>query len=128
MQTDLQFVYLSPARMDRYNHDLCGDDTDETEDSPLIGSFSSYSPQYRRQNSSRFPNQFSDKVGAAMSPNLSSHEVKSFTRPELRKLDVRHFDEDICAFHIRKRDHFSVCRYRRISKCHPLRIQNRSLI
>ncbi|KAG4079765.1 hypothetical protein HA402_014896 [Bradysia odoriphaga] len=76
------------TRMDRYNHDLAGEDTDETEDSPLIGSFSSYSPQYRRQNSSRFPNQFSDNVGAAMSPNLSSHDVKLLTRPELRKLDI----------------------------------------
>lgn len=73
--------------MDRYNHDLGGEDTDETEDSPLIGSFSSYSPQYRRQNSSRFPNQFSDKPGTT-SPSLSSHDVKLLTRPELRKLDV----------------------------------------
>lgn len=41
--------------MDRYNHDLGGgDDTDDTEDSPLFGSFSSYSPQYRKQNSNRF--------------------------------------------------------------------------
>lgn len=75
--------------MDRYNHDLGGEDTDETEDSPLIGSFSSYSPQYRRQNSSRFPNQFNDKTGTmSMSPNHSLHDVKMFSRPELRKLDV----------------------------------------
>lgn len=74
--------------MDRYNHDLGGEDTDDTEDSPLIGSFSSYSPQYRRQNSSRFPNQLSDKIATTMSPNQSVHDVKLFTRPELRKLDV----------------------------------------
>lgn len=83
-------MFIPLARMDRYNHDLGGDDTDETEDSPLIGSFSSYSPHYRRQNSSRFPNQLSDKLGITMSPNHSSHDVK-LTRPELRKLDVSFF-------------------------------------
>jgi hypothetical protein len=35
------------ARMDRYNHDI-GEDTDDTDDSPLFGSFSSCSPQYRK--------------------------------------------------------------------------------
>lgn len=35
--------------MDRYNHDMIGgDDTDEQDDSPIFGSFSSYSPQYRK--------------------------------------------------------------------------------
>lgn len=38
--------------MDRYNHDMGGDDTDDTDDFPLIGSFGSYSPQYRKNNSS----------------------------------------------------------------------------
>jgi microtubule-associated serine/threonine kinase len=38
--------------MDRYNHDI-GDDTDETEESPLFSSFSSYSPQYRKQHPPR---------------------------------------------------------------------------
>lgn len=33
--------------MDRYNHDI-GEDTDDTDDSPLFGSFSSCSPQYRK--------------------------------------------------------------------------------
>lgn len=90
--------------MDRYNHDLGGEDTDETEDSPLIGSFSSYSPQYRRQNSSRFPNQFSDKTGTIMSPNHSLHDVKMFTRPELRKLDVSValLEISICFFLLKK--------------------------
>lgn len=40
------------ARMDRYNHDMGGEDTDDTDDFPLIGSFGSYSPQYRKNNSS----------------------------------------------------------------------------
>nr|CAD7256424.1 unnamed protein product [Timema shepardi] len=35
------------ARMDRYNHDI-GEDTDDTDESPLFGSFSSCSPQYRK--------------------------------------------------------------------------------
>lgn len=35
------------ARVDRYNHDL-GEDTDETEDSILFSSFSSYTPQYKK--------------------------------------------------------------------------------
>lgn len=35
--------------MDRYNHDLAGDDTDDTDDTPVFGSFNSYTPQYRKQ-------------------------------------------------------------------------------
>ncbi|XP_023711287.1 microtubule-associated serine/threonine-protein kinase 3 isoform X7 [Cryptotermes secundus] len=35
------------TRVDRYNHDI-GEDTDDTDDSPLFGSFSSCSPQYRK--------------------------------------------------------------------------------
>jgi len=33
--------------MDRYSHDI-GEDTDDTDESPLFGSFSSCSPQYRK--------------------------------------------------------------------------------
>ncbi|XP_065165228.1 microtubule-associated serine/threonine-protein kinase 3 isoform X2 [Atheta coriaria] len=41
------------TRVDRYNHDL-EDDTDDTaDDSPVIGLFSSCSPQYRKVHSSR---------------------------------------------------------------------------
>lgn len=40
--------------MDRYNHDL-GEDTDDTDDSPLFGSFSSYSPQSRKISQTRLP-------------------------------------------------------------------------
>lgn len=35
--------------MDRYNHDLAGEDTDDTDDTPVFGSFNSYTPQYRKQ-------------------------------------------------------------------------------
>ncbi|XP_034480757.1 microtubule-associated serine/threonine-protein kinase 1 [Drosophila innubila] len=37
------------TRMDRYNHDLGGEDTDDTDDTPVFGSFNSYTPQYRKQ-------------------------------------------------------------------------------
>ncbi|XP_017134662.1 microtubule-associated serine/threonine-protein kinase 3 [Drosophila miranda] len=37
------------TRMDRYNHDLAGEDTDDTDDTPVFGSFNSYTPQYRKQ-------------------------------------------------------------------------------
>ncbi|KAF5304296.1 hypothetical protein FQR65_LT07988 [Abscondita terminalis] len=40
------------SRVDRYNHDL-GDDTDDTDDSPVFGLFSSCSPQYRKVHVSR---------------------------------------------------------------------------
>lgn len=43
-----------PARVDRYNHDI-GEDTDDTDDSPLFGSFSSYSPQSRKISQTRPP-------------------------------------------------------------------------
>ncbi|XP_057319918.1 microtubule-associated serine/threonine-protein kinase 3 isoform X2 [Microplitis mediator] len=42
------------TRMDRYSHDF-GEDTDDTDDSPLFGSFSSYSPQSRKISQSRPP-------------------------------------------------------------------------
>lgn len=35
------------TRMERYNHDL-GEDTDDMDDTPLFGSFNSYSPAYRK--------------------------------------------------------------------------------
>lgn len=35
------------ARLDRYNHDI-GEDTDDTEDNIVFGSFSSFSPQYKK--------------------------------------------------------------------------------
>lgn len=35
------------SRTDRYNHDI-GEDTDDTDESPLFGSFASYSPQYKK--------------------------------------------------------------------------------
>lgn len=96
--------------MDRYNHDLGGgDDTDETDDSPLFGSFSSYSPQYRKQNSSRFlaagesmTTAMPTATTTTMTPAIPAISAASsgpsslaidcatikLTRPELRTLDV----------------------------------------
>lgn len=100
------------ARMDRYNHDMGGDDTDDTDDFPLIGSFGSYSPQYRKHNSSlvqiNLPQQSLDEsintssgsgTASPISSNLSqtvnapqntpnSSIGKIISTPQLRKLDV----------------------------------------
>jgi hypothetical protein len=43
------------GRIDRYNHEL-EDDTDDTDDSPVFGLFSSCSPQYRKANVSKLSN------------------------------------------------------------------------
>lgn len=94
--------------MDRYNHDMAGgEDTDDTDDFPLIGSFGSYSPQYRKHNSSlvqiNLPQQSYDEIntssGSGSSPTPSSlnqsitsqantNIVKIMSTPQLRKLDV----------------------------------------
>lgn len=74
------------SRMDRYNHDLGGEDTDDTDDTPVFGSFSSYSPQYRKHN-------YSWSRLATTNPSDDSTSVdynKVLTTPELRKLDTSH--------------------------------------
>lgn len=43
------FFLSNKARMDRYNHELAGEDTDDTDDTPVFGCFSSYTMQYRKQ-------------------------------------------------------------------------------
>ncbi|XP_067645232.1 microtubule-associated serine/threonine-protein kinase 3 [Eurosta solidaginis] len=48
LSTDDDTSYFD-TRMDRYNHDLAGEDTDDTDDIPVFGSFSSLTPQYRKQ-------------------------------------------------------------------------------
>lgn len=98
--------------MDRYNHDMGGDDTDDTDDFPLIGSFGSYSPQYRKHNSSliqiNLPQQSLDEsvntssgsgTASPISSTLgqttnapqtapNSNIGKIMSTPQLRKLDV----------------------------------------
>lgn len=96
-------LFFSLARMDRYNHDLAsggaGDETDDTtDDSPLFGSFSSYSPQYRKQNSYKFlSTNTSDDGGSLTNVPLGrvvaatkkvSPSEQSYAQPELRSLDV----------------------------------------
>lgn len=68
------------ARMDRYNHDLGDEDTDETDDTPLFGSFSSYTHHFRKQ-------QCSSRLTLSTS-SMENDELKKITTPELRKLDV----------------------------------------
>ncbi|XP_053690333.1 microtubule-associated serine/threonine-protein kinase 3 isoform X2 [Sabethes cyaneus] len=85
------------TRVDRYNHDICGDDTDDMEDSPLFGSFSSYSPQYRKQQSisaSSNPPTIVSQPEALASPlagsNLPSTIAKE--KPQLPSLFEDSFD------------------------------------
>lgn len=49
--------------MDRYNHDI-GEDTDDAEESNLFGSFSSFTPQYK-------------KVQSRLSSNIEEHDTSS---------------------------------------------------
>lgn len=98
--------------MDRYNHDMGEEDTDDTDDFPLIGSFGSYSPQYRKHNSSlvqiNLPPQSLDEsintssgsgTASPISSNLNQSANppqitanpnigKIMSTPQLRKLDV----------------------------------------
>ncbi|XP_055922627.1 microtubule-associated serine/threonine-protein kinase 4 isoform X2 [Eupeodes corollae] len=84
------------TRMDRYNHDLGGEDTDDTDDAPLFGSFSSYTPQYRKQHYSwtrLASNNTSDEGGSGRcdesgSDTVSSKNSKPLTTPELRNIDL----------------------------------------
>ncbi|XP_055373331.1 uncharacterized protein LOC129606738 isoform X2 [Condylostylus longicornis] len=73
------------TRLDRYNHDLAGDDTDDTDDTPVFGSFSSYTPQYKKQHYcwSRLA---SNSTSEDNSSNLELN--KMLATPELRKLDL----------------------------------------
>lgn len=100
--------------MDRYNHEMGCDDTDETDEFPQIGSFGSYSPQYRKNTSSlvqiNLPTQsFDESINSSGSgsisptpsvvnqssianltnPNTSIGKIMS--TPQLRKLDVSGF-------------------------------------
>lgn len=99
------------SRMDRYNHDMGDDDTDDTDDFPLIGSFGSYSPQYRKNSSLvqiNLPQQsFDESINTSSgsgtaSPTLSVLDQsinaiqtnpptsigKLIATPQLRKLDI----------------------------------------
>ncbi|XP_036213998.2 microtubule-associated serine/threonine-protein kinase 1 isoform X2 [Bactrocera oleae] len=70
LSTDDDTSYFD-TRMDRYNHDLAGEDTDDTDDTPVFGSFSSLTPQYRKQHYSwsRVP---STSSSTTMTPTSTS--------------------------------------------------------
>lgn len=99
------------TRMDRYNHDMGDEDTDDTDDFPLIGSFGSYSPQYRKNSSLvqiNLPQQsfdesvntssgsgtasptpsVLDQSGSSSQPHPPTSIGKLISTPQLRKLDV----------------------------------------
>lgn len=61
--------------MDRYNHDL-GEDTDDTDDSPLFGSFSSYSPQSRKISQTRPPSFISESDSDFLKKQLFRNELE----------------------------------------------------
>ncbi|XP_026473119.1 microtubule-associated serine/threonine-protein kinase 3 isoform X2 [Ctenocephalides felis] len=66
------------TRVDRYNHEIAGDDTDDTDDSKLFGSFSSCSPQYRKVQSNRLSHTETEP----------SEGKKSFVTSGLKKLQA----------------------------------------
>lgn len=99
--------------MERYNHDMAGDDTDDTDEFPQIGSFGSYSPQYRKNTSNlvqiNLPIQsFDESINSSGSasptpslvnpspnasqttPNTNTNTTigKIMSTPQLRQLDV----------------------------------------
>lgn len=71
------------GRIDRYSHDLEGDDTDEADDSPLFASFSSYSPQFKKQ--------YSRLASDDNNANRLEEFNKILITPELRKFNVSKF-------------------------------------
>jgi microtubule-associated serine/threonine kinase len=74
------------ARMDRYNHDI-GDDTDEIKKSPLFSSFSSYSPQYRKQHPPRPTTVVASQLKSltTCSKNIETSEPKAKIEQTLKK-------------------------------------------
>ncbi|ERL85169.1 hypothetical protein D910_02591 [Dendroctonus ponderosae] len=60
------------SRMDRYSHEI-EDDTDDTDDSPVFGLFSSCSPQYRKTHGSKLS--LTSDCSSIKSSSLASTEV-----------------------------------------------------
>ncbi|XP_066152920.1 microtubule-associated serine/threonine-protein kinase 3 isoform X1 [Euwallacea fornicatus] len=65
------------SRMDRYSHEI-EDDTDDTDDSPVFGLFSSCSPQYRKTHGSKLS--LTSDSSSLRSSSLATAEV---TTPEV---------------------------------------------
>ncbi|XP_018325560.1 microtubule-associated serine/threonine-protein kinase 3 isoform X2 [Agrilus planipennis] len=84
------------TRLDRYNHDL-GDDTDDTDDSPVFGLFSSCSPQYRKVQRSQI-NLTSDHelptdlvritTLTASTPDISSDTLQDINKIKLKSTNI----------------------------------------
>jgi len=60
--------------MDRYSHEI-EDDTDDTDDSPVFGLFSSCSPQYRKTHGSKLS--LTSDLSSIKSSSLATAEVSS---------------------------------------------------
>lgn len=60
------------GRMDRYSHEI-EDDTDDTDDSPVFGLFSSCSPQYRKTHGSKLS--LTSDSSSIKSSSLATTEV-----------------------------------------------------
>lgn len=87
-------MYYVLARVDRYSHDL-GDDTDDTDDSPVIGLFSSCSPQYRRVHSTRLGSKTDQEVGIdSLRITTSAATTPEALEPEFRSRYDAAFDKD----------------------------------
>lgn len=84
------------TRMERYNHDLGDEDTDDMDDTPIFGSFNSYSPAYRKSYagmpSDRQPVQpliqLERKLREKEMASPSVEEKETVKTLELRKLEV----------------------------------------
>ncbi|XP_037940617.1 microtubule-associated serine/threonine-protein kinase 3 [Teleopsis dalmanni] len=101
------------SRIDRFNHDLAGEDTDDTDDTPVFGSFSSYTPQYRKQHYS-WPKFYSSNDSTIANSNVMGSDflqtvksnqndyVKSFTNTSMHCLEdekvISPNDSEIAAF------------------------------
>ncbi|XP_063220188.1 microtubule-associated serine/threonine-protein kinase 3 isoform X2 [Bacillus rossius redtenbacheri] len=72
------------TRMDRYNHEI-GEDTDDTDDSPLFGSFSSCAPKFRRVHTRIAPSELAEDVSSkkSISRNDSGQSDHSESSPSV---------------------------------------------
>ena len=68
------YYKTSTGRMDRYNHEV-EDDTDDTDDSPVFGLFSSCSPQYRKTHGSRLS--LTSDTSSLKSSSLATTEMST---------------------------------------------------
>lgn len=89
IQMFFNFSFIFIGRVDRYNHEIDGDDTDETnDDSPLFGSFNSYTPQFRKQYSSSSSRLSCNNQSMDDYSNSSTETLNKFSSStqELRKI------------------------------------------